>query len=265
MERRIDQSALRLDEVTKDYGVGERAVRALDGVSFSLGSGSFTAIMGPSGSGKSTLLNCAAGLEHPTSGTVHVGGTPLQGRDEDELAVFRRTRIGFVFQGFNLLPYLTAEQNVALPGRLARRRVKAARSRELLDNVGLKDRYGHLPAEMSGGEQQRVSIARAQVLEPAVLFADEPTGALDSRSARQVLGLLRGSVDRQGQTIVMVTHDPVAAAYADVVMFLLDGRIVGRLPNPTADVVATQMAHLDELAQGGRTSVAAGAGTEAGR
>ena len=224
-------------------------MQALSDVSLALDAGSFTAVMGPSGSGKSTLLNCAAGLERPTDGQIWIGGEPLTGLDETTLTKFRRDRVGFVFQGFHLVPYLTAEQNVALPLRLLGRRVRGQAIRDLLGQVGLGDHAGRLPARLSGGQQQRVAIARALVTSPAALFADEPTGALDSRSAREVLGLLRGSVDRAGQTIVMVTHDPVAAAYADSVLFLVDGRIVGTMSDPTAETVAARMANLDQLTE----------------
>lgn len=236
--------------LTHHYGSGAATVHALDGVDLALPRGSFTAVMGPSGSGKSTLLSCVAGLERPAAGAVHVDGTDLATLDEERRTAFRRSRIGIVFQSFHLLPYLTAEQNVQLPLRLAGSRVGRAereRTRALLDRVGLGDRAGHLPAEMSGGQQQRVAIARALVTAPAVVLADEPTGALDSSTARDVLELLRGSVDELGQTVVMVTHDPVAASYADRVHFLVDGRVAGRMDRPTADAVARQMAHLDQL------------------
>jgi putative ABC transport system ATP-binding protein len=237
-------SIIRIDTITKIYGEGSSAVRALRGVSLELAAGSFTAVMGPSGSGKSTLLNCAAGLETPTTGSVEIDGVTMSGLDEGRLTRLRRERIGFVFQDFNLLPYLTAEQNVGLPLQFAGRR---GAPREMLELVGLEGRSDHLPANMSGGQQQRVAIARALVTKPKVVFADEPTGALDIHSAREVLGLLRGCVDRLGQTIAIVTHDPVAASYADRVIFLVDGRITGHLVAPTVDVVAAQMAHLDDL------------------
>ena len=216
---RRDGDAVALRRVSRRYG----AVYALDEVSLSFPRGSFTAVMGPSGSGKSTLLQCAAGLDRPTSGSVTVGGTELTGLGERRLTLLRRERVGFVFQSFNLLPALTAEQNVALPLRLAGRRVPRARTREALAQVGLGDRARHRPAELSGGQQQRVALARALITRPDVLFADEPTGALDSRTGHEVLTLLRAMVDREGQTVVMVTHDPVAASRADRVVFLVDG------------------------------------------
>jgi putative ABC transport system ATP-binding protein len=202
--------------------------------------------MGPSGSGKSTFLQCAAGLDLPTTGRVYIEGEELAGNSEAVLTKFRRQRVGFVFQQFNLLPTLTVMQNVTLPLRLAGRKIDRRRCREVLGRVGLADRLDHRPAELSGGQQQRVAIARALVTDPRVIFADEPTGALDSRSAREVLELLRESVQVYEQTVVMVTHDPVAASYADSVVFLVDGRLAGGLANPTADAVAERMAHLGE-------------------
>ncbi|MEU8910251.1 ABC transporter ATP-binding protein [Streptomyces mirabilis] len=240
------QEALRLVKVGKTYGAGESAVTALDGVSLGLARGSFTAVMGPSGSGKSTLLRCAAGLERPDSGIVRVDGTEMTGRGEAELTRFRRGRIGFVFQQYNLLPTLTVAQNTILPLKLAGRRVDRARAREILTAVGLGDRLGSLPDQLSGGQQQRVAIARALVAEPRVIFADEPTGALDSRGAREVLRLLQEAVRVHGRTVVMVTHDPLAASYADAVVFLADGRMAGQLHAPTADAVAERLAHLGD-------------------
>jgi putative ABC transport system ATP-binding protein len=237
--------------VTRTYGDGAGAVTALAGVDLAFAPGTFTAVMGPSGSGKSTFLNCAAGLERPTDGRVFVDGQDITDWDENDRTRLRRERIGFVFQGFHLMPYLTAEQNVGLPLRLAGHRLDRARVRGLLERVGLGDRGHHLPGALSGGQQQRVAIARALVTDPAVVLADEPTGALDSTTARDVLGLLRDSVDTLGQTVVMVTHDPVAASYADSVVFLVDGRVAGRMDQPTADAVAGQMAHLDDLVLAG--------------
>jgi putative ABC transport system ATP-binding protein len=239
--------ALEVRDLSRTFGDGAGAVRALTEVDLALPAGSFTAVMGPSGSGKSTLLTCVAGLERPTSGRVLIAGEDITDWTEDQRTTFRRERIGFVFQAFHLMPYLTAEQNVGLPLRLAGHRVDRARVRALLERVGLADRAGHLPSALSGGQQQRVAIARALVSEPAVVLADEPTGALDSTTAHEVLGLLRACVDDLRQTVVMVTHDPVAASYADTVVFLVDGRIAGRMDRPTADAVAGQMAHLDEL------------------
>jgi putative ABC transport system ATP-binding protein len=233
-----------LEGVTKTYGGGEGSVRALDDVSLAFERGTFTAIMGPSGSGKTTLIQAAAGLDRPDRGTVRIGDAELTGMREKRLARLRRRRVGFVFQSFNLLPSLTAEQNVVLPLRLAGQRPRRRAAREALARVGLADRARHRPAELSGGQQQRVAIARALVCEPDVIFADEPTGALDSRSARQVLGILREATDRDGRTIVMVTHDPVAAAVADRVLFLADGRIVDEMAKPSADVVSDRLTEL---------------------
>ncbi|WP_374200166.1 ABC transporter ATP-binding protein [Streptomyces sp. AC555_RSS877] len=243
--------ALRLVKVSKTYGTDDSAVTALDGVTLTLGRGTFTAVMGPSGSGKSTLLQCAAGLDVPDSGIVRVDGTELTGGGEAELTRFRRGRIGFVFQQYNLLDTLTVAQNTVLPLRLAGRRVDRERAREVLTSVGLGDRLGHRPDQLSGGQRQRVAIARALVAEPRVIFADEPTGALDTRSARDVLRLLQQAVRVHGRTVVMVTHDPVAASYADSVLFLADGRLAGRMDAPTADAVAERLAHLgDDLMAG---------------
>lgn len=239
--------AIRLHAVSRRYGAGDSAVTALDEVSLVFPRGSFTAVMGPSGSGKSTLLQCAAGLDRPTSGSVVVGGTELTQLSERRLTLLRRERIGFVFQSYNLLPSLTAAQNVALPLRLAGRRPSRSRVREVLDRVGLADRARHRPAELSGGQQQRVALARALITRPDVLFGDEPTGALDTRTGREVLALLRGMVDREGQTVVMVTHDPVAASCADRVVFLVDGRPDGELTGADADAVAARMTRLEAL------------------
>ena len=237
--------AVALRSVRKVYGTKAATVTALDGVTLDFGTGTFTAVMGPSGSGKSTLLQCAAGLDRPTSGQVFVGEQDLGKLSETKLTVLRRSRIGFVFQSFNLLPALTAELNVALPLRLAGRRPSRKEVRGVLAAVGLADRGRHRPAELSGGQQQRVAIARALVTRPEVLFADEPTGALDSTTGREVLTLLRGLVDRDRQTIVMVTHDPLAASYADRVVFLADGRVVDELHRTTAQSVAARMAGLE--------------------
>jgi putative ABC transport system ATP-binding protein len=236
--------AVRLEAVSKVYGRGSAAVTALDRVSIGFGSGSFTAVMGPSGSGKSTFLHCAAGLDRPTTGAVILDGQDLGSLSETALTKLRRERVGFVFQAFNLLPTLNVEQNVTLPLMLAGRRADRARTAQVIERVGLSDRRRHRPGELSGGQQQRVAIARALAVRPAVIFADEPTGALDSRTATEVLGLLRESVRSAGQTVVMVTHDPVAASYADRVVFLADGRLAGALDAPTADAVADRMTHL---------------------
>ncbi|MEU6477561.1 ABC transporter ATP-binding protein [Streptomyces sp. NPDC047017] len=243
--------ALRLVKVSRTYGAAENAVRALDGVSLTLERGTFTAVMGPSGSGKSTLLRCAAGLDRPDSGIVTVDGAELTGGGEAALTRFRRERIGFVFQQYNLLETLTVAQNTVLPLRLAGRRVDRARVLQVLTAVGLGDRLGHRPDQLSGGQCQRVAIARALVAEPRVVFADEPTGALDTRSARDVLRLLQEAVRVHGRTVVMVTHDPVAASWADSVLFLADGRLAGRLHAPTADAVAERLAHLADAVPAG--------------
>jgi putative ABC transport system ATP-binding protein len=255
--------ALRLSAVSKVYqGVG-RPVTALDGVSLTLAAGTFTSVMGPSGSGKSTLLQCAAGLDRPTAGRVLVGGVELPAGGEAELTRFRRSRIGFVFQQYNLVPYLTVMQNVLLPQRLAGRRARRADAAATLARLGIGDLAERRPAELSGGQQQRVAIARALVSRPAVLFADEPTGALDTTSGRQVLELLRESVQEFGQTVVMVTHDPVAASYAGSVLFLADGVLVDELRAPDAPEVARRMAGLDELAARAAATAAARRDTKA--
>lgn len=244
-------TAVRLTAVRKVYGKRDNQVVALDAVTTQFERGTFTAIMGPSGSGKSTLLQCAAGLDQPTSGSVLLEGHELSEMDETELTVLRRERIGLVFQAFNLLPVLTVRQNVTLPLQLSGRSVRQGRVTEVLEQVGLADRSWHRPAQLSGGQQQRVAIARALITEPAVVFADEPTGALDTRTARDLLGLLRRAVQQAGQTIVMVTHDPVAASYADRVLFLADGQVVGQLHAPTADAVAERMTRLGAFSDDG--------------
>ncbi|WP_406463855.1 ABC transporter ATP-binding protein [Streptomyces sp. NBC_00111] len=246
--RRRSAEALRLVSVSKAYGAGDSAVTALDRVTLSLPAGSFTAVMGPSGSGKSTLLQCAAGLDRPDQGQILVDGEEMSGGSEAALTKFRRDRIGFIFQQYNLLPTLTVEENTSLPLRLAGRKADPERVRAILTQVGLGDRLGHLPDELSGGQRQRVAIARALVTRPGVIFADEPTGALDTRSARDVLSLLREGVRLHGTTVVLVTHDPVAASYADSVLFLADGRLAGRLSAPTAEAVAARMTHLGDQA-----------------
>ncbi|WP_433348393.1 ABC transporter ATP-binding protein [Microtetraspora malaysiensis] len=243
----MSNDAVRLTAVSKTYGAGDHAVTALQEVSLALPRGSFTAIMGPSGSGKSTLLQCAAGLDRADSGSVKLGDTELTGLSETALTLLRRDRIGFVFQAFNLLPMLTAEQNVMLPLRLAGRRPGRDEVRKALAQVGLGDRARHRPAELSGGQQQRVALARALITRPEVLFGDEPTGSLDSATSRDVLTLLRGLTDSEQQTVVMVTHDPVAASYADRVVFLADGRLSGELVSPTAQDVAERMTKLEEV------------------
>ncbi|RLK61367.1 ABC transporter ATP-binding protein [Actinokineospora cianjurensis] len=230
---------VRLRSVSKVYGSASRSVTALHEVSTEFRAGSFTAVMGPSGSGKSTLLHCAAGLDRPTSGEVLLGDTDLGELDETRLTELRREQIGFVFQSYNLVSALTAAQNVALPLRLAGRRPQPGEVDGALAEVGLAERGAHRPSELSGGEQQRVALARALVTRPAAVFADEPTGALDSKTSRDVLTLLRAVVDRHRQTVVMVTHDPAAAAYADRVLVMVDGRITQELTAPlTTESVA---------------------------
>ncbi|MFC9790897.1 ABC transporter ATP-binding protein [Rhodococcus sp. NPDC127528] len=239
-------TAVRLDSVTKTYGSGAARVTALRGVDLTLARGSFTAVMGPSGSGKSTFLHCAAGLDRPTSGSVWLGGTDISRLKPKALTTFRRDHVGFVFQAYNLLPALTVEQNVTLPLLLGGREVDRGWLEFVVGAVGLADLRGRKPAEMSGGQQQRVAIARALVTRPDAVFADEPTGALDSRTGRQVLDLLRRTAVELEQTVVMVTHDPVAAAHADRVVFVADGAFVGHLDRPTPQQVADHMTHLGE-------------------
>jgi putative ABC transport system ATP-binding protein len=233
--------AVAAHELTKRYGEGPTAVDALQGVSVEFPAGSFTAIMGPSGSGKSTLLNCLAGLERPTSGWSEIAGTPLRSLSDHDLTLMRRSQIGFIFQNYNLLPVLTAEENITLPVTIGGAEPDPAWLATLLETMGLRERSHHRPDELSGGEQQRVAAARALISRPDVVFADEPTGNLDSASGRQILTLLRRAVDDLGQTIVMVTHDANAAATADRVLFLADGRIVDRLEHPSVEQI------LDEL------------------
>jgi putative ABC transport system ATP-binding protein len=239
-------TAVQLTEVSKVYGRGAAAVTALDNVSIALARGSFTAVMGPSGSGKSTFLHCAAGLDRPTRGTVRLGDTDLSGLKEVALTELRRERIGFVFQAYNLLPALTVEQNITLPLRLSGRAADRQWLGDVVAKVGLTDRLSHLPSELSGGQQQRVAIARALVTRPEVMFADEPTGALDTRTGRQVLTLLRNIVDYFNQTVLMVTHDPVAASFADRVIFLADGRFADSLERGTPAAIAERMTRLGE-------------------
>ncbi|MEV4161598.1 ABC transporter ATP-binding protein [Nonomuraea dietziae] len=235
---------VRLESVSKIYGRGQSAVAALREMSVGIPRGSFTAVMGPSGSGKSTFLHCSAGLDVPSSGSVRLGGTELAGMNESALTELRRRRVGFVFQAFNLVSSLTVLENITLPLRLAGAKVDGAWLAEIVGRVGLDGRTGHRPAQLSGGQQQRVAIARALVTRPEVVFGDEPTGALDTMTARDVLVLLREVVSSLGQTVVMVTHDPVAASYADTVLFLADGRIVDSMAAPTAEKVAERMTRL---------------------
>nr|WP_223242999.1 ABC transporter ATP-binding protein [Streptomyces sp. CBMA123] len=235
-----------LESVTKTYGSGRNVVTALNDVTIGVRRGTFVAIMGPSGSGKSTFLHCSAGLDQPTAGGVTLGDTRLAGLNEEQLTEMRRERVGFVFQAYNLLDSLTIADNVGLPFRLAGEPVPTDRVRAALANVGLDDMGDRYPGQLSGGQRQRVAIARALITGPDVIFADEPTGALDTRTGRQVLQLLRGVVDRTGQTVVMVTHDPVAASHADSVTFLADGRLAGELVGPTPELVADRMTRLGE-------------------
>jgi putative ABC transport system ATP-binding protein len=233
--------AARAVALTRVYGRGDTAVHALDGVTVDFPAGRFTAVMGPSGSGKSTLMHCMAALDRPTAGQVLLGDTDVTSMSDKQLTLLRRDRIGFVFQAFNLLPQLDARENVLLPLRLAGRAPDQAWFDEVIATVGLGDRLGHRPGELSGGQQQRVAVARALVARPDIVFADEPTGNLDSTSGDEVLSFLRRSVDEHGQSIVMVTHDPIAAGYADRIVFLADGRVVDEMLEPTAERVLDRM------------------------
>lgn len=230
--------------LTKTYGSGPQAVRAVDGISVAIATGSFTAIMGPSGSGKSTLMHCLAGLDSVSSGRVFLGGTEISQLNDTELTLIRRDRVGFVFQSFNLLPTLTARQNILLPLDLAGRKADPDRLRAVADSLGLTDRLQHRPSELSGGQQQRVAIARALITEPAVIFADEPTGALDSANGQALLAQLRTASRELGQTIVMVTHDAGAAAYADRALLINDGRLVGDLDHPDVESIRVELTHV---------------------
>ena len=235
------------EDLVKTYGSGDTEVHALRGVTLSFKSGEFTAIMGPSGSGKSTLMHCLAGLDVATSGRVHIGDTDLTGLSDKKMTILRRDRIGFVFQSFNLVPTLTAAENITLPSDIAGRKVDKDWYDTVISRLGIGDRLDHLPSELSGGQQQRVACARALVGRPAIIFGDEPTGNLDSRSSGEVLSILRAATDEFGQTVVIVTHDPRAASYADRVVFLADGKIVRELPRPSADDVFEMMKNLDDL------------------
>jgi putative ABC transport system ATP-binding protein len=237
--------AARAEGVVKAYGSGETRVVALDGVSIDVARGAFTAIMGPSGSGKSTLMHCLAGLDTVTSGRIWIAGTEVTGLRDKKLTRLRRDNVGFIFQAFNLLPTLNAAENITLPMDIAGRKPDQAWLDRVIDTVGLRDRLRHRPNELSGGQQQRVAVARALAARPEIIFGDEPTGNLDSRAGAEVLGFLRKSVDELGQTIVMVTHDPVAAAYADRVLYLADGRVVDDMYHPTADLVLDRMRRFD--------------------
>ena len=244
----LDQSsstpAAHAVDLTKSYGTGDAVVRALDGVNVEFERGRFTAVMGPSGSGKSTLMHCMAGLDTPTAGRAFVGDQEIERLDDAGLTELRRDRIGFVFQSFNLVPTLTAGENITLPLDLAGAEIDQAWFDYLVGALGIADRLSHRPSEMSGGQQQRVACARALIRRPELIFADEPTGNLDSNSSAELLAFLRDAVTEHGQSIVMVTHDPRGAAYADRVVFLADGKVVGDLASPTADSVVEQMMKL---------------------
>ncbi|MGW8374570.1 ABC transporter ATP-binding protein [Streptomyces sp. ODS28] len=248
-------------QVVKAYGTGETRVLALDRVDVDIERGAFTAIMGPSGSGKSTLMHCLAGLDTVTEGRIWLGEQEVTGLRDKRLTRLRRDRVGFVFQAFNLLPTLNAGENITLPMDIAGRKPDKEWLRHVIDTVGLGDRLGHRPGQLSGGQQQRVAVARALAGKPEIIFGDEPTGNLDSRSGTEVLGFLRRSVDELGQTIVIVTHDPVAASYADRVVFLADGRIVDGMRQPTAEAVLDRLKRMDTVAAAG---TGAGAGSAAG-
>ncbi len=237
-------TAARVDSVSKRYGSGDAAVAALDDVTVGLAQGEFTAIMGPSGSGKSTLLHLLAGLDRPTSGEVYLGDTEITSLNDKTLTLLRRDRIGFIFQSFNLLPTMTAAENIVLPMRIAGRKPDEQWVASIVETVGLTQRLGHRPSQLSGGQQQRVAAARALASRPQIVFADEPTGALDSTSSAELLAFLRTAVSELGQTVVMVTHDAKAASYADRVIFLADGHIVDELRSPTADRVLDYMKNL---------------------
>jgi putative ABC transport system ATP-binding protein len=251
LAHRATAVAARATDLSKVYGQGETQVVALDQVTVDFRQAEFTAIMGPSGSGKSTLMHCVAGLDTFSSGSVRIGDTELGSLKDKHLTQLRRDKIGFIFQAFNLLPTLTALENITLPMDIAGRKPDRAWLDNVIDMVGLRDRLGHRPAQLSGGQQQRVAVARALASQPEIIFGDEPTGNLDSRSGAEVLGFLRNSVRELGQTVVMVTHDPVAASYADRVIFLADGRIVDEMLHPSADGVLDRMKAFDAK---GRTS-----------
>jgi putative ABC transport system ATP-binding protein len=239
-------AAARAEGLVRRYGPGPAAVTALDGVSIEIGTGMLTAVMGPSGSGKSTLLHCLAGLDRPDSGQVWIGGEEITTMPDRQLTRLRRDRVGFVFQAYNLLPVLSAADNIALPSAIAGRRPEREWLATVAAAVGVVDRLSHRPGELSGGQQQRVAIARALATRPAIIFADEPTGNLDSRASAEVLGLLRRCVGEFGQTVVMVTHDPVAASYSERVVFLADGQVAGALDDPAPEAVLHRMRALGE-------------------
>ncbi|MFG3257651.1 ABC transporter ATP-binding protein [Streptomyces sp. NPDC048172] len=242
--------AARAEGLTKTYGTGPTAVVALDAVDVDIARGRFTAVMGPSGSGKSTLMHCLAGLDTVSSGRVWLGDTEITGLSDKQLTQLRRDRVGFMFQSFNLLPTLSAAENITLPMDIAGRKPDRAWVDTVIETLGLGDRLGHRPAQLSGGQQQRVAAARALASRPELIFADEPTGNLDSRSGGEVLDFLREAVDQLGQTVVMVTHDPGAAAHSDLVLFLGDGKIVDRMEKPTAESVLERMKQFDVIRHG---------------
>ena len=243
----MTDTAARATALTKTYGSGDTQVHALREVSVTFDRGEFTAIMGPSGSGKSTLMHCLAGLDTATSGTVTIGDTDLTDLDDKQMTALRRDRIGFVFQSFNLVPTLTALENITLPLDIAGRAAAQEWLDTVVDRLGLRDRLDHRPSELSGGQQQRVACARALAGRPDIVFGDEPTGNLDSRSSGEVLSILRAAADEFGQTVVIVTHDPRAAAYADRVVFLADGAAIDELANPTAEGVLDRMKQLETV------------------
>jgi len=240
------RAAARADGLTKVYGAGDAAVTALDAVSVEFPAGRFSAIMGPSGSGKSTLMHCMAGLDTVTSGSVWIGDTDLSGLDDRALTTLRRDRVGFIFQAYNLVPTLTAAENITLPLDLAGRQADQGWVDQVIDIMNLRPRLSHKPAELSGGQQQRVAAARALAARPEIVFADEPTGNLDSKASAEILGFLRRSAHEFGQTIVMVTHDPVSAGYAERVVFLVDGRVVDEMAGPTSGKVLDRMKSLGD-------------------
>lgn len=239
-------TAASANDALKVYGSGDSEVRALDGITVAFERGKFTAIMGPSGSGKSTLMHCMAGLDSLTKGDVAIGDTTLSGLSDKDLTMLRRRQIGFVFQAFNLIPTLSAYENIVLPLSLGGDKGDSAWIDSVIDTIGLRDRLGHRPSELSGGQQQRVAVARALASKPAIIFADEPTGNLDSRTGGEVLGFMRRAVSDLGQTIVMVTHDAVAASYADRIVFLKDGKLAGEMTQPTPEKVLDYLKHLGE-------------------
>jgi putative ABC transport system ATP-binding protein len=243
-DQRFLTAAARAVDLSKSYGTGDAIVRALDGVNVEFDRGGFTAVMGPSGSGKSTLMHCMAGLDVPTSGRAFVGDQEIGRLDDADLTELRRDRIGFVFQAFNLVPTLSAAENITLPLDLSGVEVDRTWFDHLVQALGIADRLSHRPSELSGGQQQRIACARALIRRPELIFADEPTGNLDSSSSAELLAFLRAAVTEHRQSIVMVTHDPHAAGYADRIVFLADGRVVGELTSPTADLVLAQMMKL---------------------